>query len=56
MPFRPPSRVALRALLTLALPVIVVQVGLMAMGVVDTIMVGHVSPEALAAVALGNVY
>jgi MATE family multidrug resistance protein len=28
----------------------------MAMGVVDTIMVGHVSPEALAAVALGNVY
>jgi MATE family multidrug resistance protein len=28
----------------------------MAMGVVDTVMVGHVSPEALAAVALGNVY
>jgi MATE family multidrug resistance protein len=56
MPLRPPSAAALRALLTLALPVIVVQVGLMAMGVVDTIMVGHVSPEALAAVALGNVY
>lgn len=46
----------LRALLTLALPVITVQVGLMAMGVVDTIMVGHLSPAALAGVALGNVY
>jgi MATE family multidrug resistance protein len=28
----------------------------MAMGVVDTIMVGHISPQALAAVALGNLY
>lgn len=56
MPFRPPRRADLKALLTLALPVIVVQVGLMAMGVADTIMVGHVSPVALAAVALGNVY
>src|SRR5690606_21795305 len=45
-----------RALLTLALPVIVVQVGLMTMGVVDTVMVGHLSPEALAAVAIGNLY
>jgi len=56
MPFRPPQAADLRALLTLAVPVIVVQVGLMTMGVVDSIMVGHVSPEALAAVALGNVY
>jgi MATE family multidrug resistance protein len=56
MPFRPPPTHALRVLLRLALPVIVVQVGLMAMGVADTVMVGHVSPEALAAVALGNVY
>jgi MATE family multidrug resistance protein len=56
MPFHPPPAAALRGLLALALPVIVVQVGLMAMGVVDTIMVGHLSPEALAAVALGNVY
>jgi len=45
-----------RALLHLALPVVVVQVGIMAMGVVDTIMVGHLSPTALAAVALGNLY
>lgn len=40
----------------LAIPVVVVQVGLMSMGVADTIMVGHVSAAALAAVALGNVY
>ncbi|MDX2261814.1 MAG: MATE family efflux transporter [Gemmatimonadales bacterium] len=31
-------------------------VGMMLMGAVDTIMVGRVSPEALAAVALGNVF
>ena len=45
-----------RALLRLALPVVAVQVGIMAMGVVDTIMVGHLSATALAAVALGNLY
>jgi MATE family multidrug resistance protein len=46
----------LRALGKLALPIVVIQVGLMFMGVVDTIMVGHVSAAALAAVALGNLY
>jgi MATE family multidrug resistance protein len=46
----------LAAMVRLALPVVVVQVGLMAMGVVDTMMVGRVSAEAIAAVALGNVY
>ena len=40
----------------LALPVVTAQVGLMAMGVVDTLMVGRVSATALAAVALGNLY
>lgn len=40
----------------LAVPVVVVQVGMMAMGFTDTVMVGRVSAEALAAVALGNVY
>lgn len=45
-----------RELLTLAFPIVVVQVGLMAMGVVDTIMVGHLSAEALGAVALGTIY
>ena len=42
--------------LALALPVVVVQVGMMAMGVVDTVMVGHYSARDLAAVALGNLY
>ncbi len=45
-----------RQLLSLAAPTVVVQLGLMAMGVADTIMVGRVSAEALAAVALGNLY
>ena len=43
-------------MLDLALPVVIIQVGIMSMGVVDTIMVGHLSPQALAAVALGNLY
>ena len=44
----------MRELLALALPVVVVQVGLMAMGVVDIIIVGHYATLHLAAVALGN--
>ena len=44
------------SLLRLALPIAAVQVGLMFMGVVDTLMVGRVSPAALAAIALGNLY
>lgn len=51
-----PTRAESEALLRLALPVVTVQVGIMAMGVVDTIMVGHLSATALAAVALGNLY
>jgi MATE family multidrug resistance protein len=51
-----PTGAESRALLRLALPVVLVQVGVMAMGVVDTIMVGHLSATALAAVALGNLY
>ncbi len=46
----------IRELASLALPIVIVQVGLMAMGVADTIMVGHLSAEALGAVALGNIY
>jgi MATE family multidrug resistance protein len=42
-------------MLSLAVPVVVAQVGMMLMGVVDTMVVGRVSAEALAAVALGNV-
>ena len=40
----------------LALPIVLAQVGLMLMGVVDTLMVSRVSAQALAAVALGNLY
>src|SRR5215210_6934530 len=51
-----PRRAELRPMLHLAVPVATIHVGLMAMGVVDTIMVGHISAQALAAVALGNLY
>jgi MATE family multidrug resistance protein len=51
-----PTRVDVRDLLRLAIPIVLIQVGMMLLGVVDTIMVGHVSPTALAAVALGNLY
>ena len=51
-----PRRADLREMLQLAVPIVVVQVGLMLMGVVDTIMVGHVSATALASVALGNLF
>lgn len=44
----------LRAVVRLAVPVISVQLGLMLMGVVDTMMLGRVSPAALAAGALGT--
>ncbi|MGH7656816.1 MAG: MATE family efflux transporter, partial [Gemmatimonadales bacterium] len=58
MPFRPfiPAATDLRQTMRLAGPVAFVQVGMMAMGVVDTIMVGHVSAADLASVALGNLY
>jgi multidrug resistance protein, MATE family len=51
-----PRREDLRAMVRLAAPVVIIQVGMMLMGVVDTIMVGHLSAVALAAVALGNLY
>ena len=35
----------LRALSRLAFPIVFIQVGMMFMGVVDTIMVGHLSPQ-----------
>jgi len=44
----------IRAVVRLAIPIVSVQVGLMLMGVVDTIMLGHVSSTELAAGALGN--
>ena len=51
-----PRRADLGRMVRLALPIVAVQVGMMLMGVVDTIMVGRLSAADLAAVALGNVY
>ena len=51
-----PTSSDLRAMLRLAFPVAAVQLGVMAMGVIDTVMVGHLSPTALASAALGNLY
>ncbi len=47
---------ALRTLLGLSIPIVAVSLGMNLMGTVDTLMVGRVSAEALAAVAIGNVY
>jgi len=52
--FTLPHREDLTGMLRLAVPVAFVQVGMMLMGVVDAMVVGRVSAEALAAVALGN--
>lgn len=46
----------LRSTLALALPVIAVEVGLMAMGTVDTMFMGRVSGQAVASVAIGHTY
>lgn len=51
-----PGREEIESLVRLAFPVATVQVGMMAMGVVDTLMVGRVSAVDLAAVALGHIY
>jgi MATE family multidrug resistance protein len=51
-----PKAADLKALLRLAAPLVVVQVGAMMMGVVDTVMVGRLSADALAAVAVANIY
>lgn len=51
-----PTARDLDGLTRLALPVVAVQIGLMAMGVVDTIMVGRVSATDLAAVAMGHLF
>ena len=42
------------ALVRLAVPVVLSELGWMAQGVVDTIMVGRLGPDAIGAVALGN--
>ncbi len=59
MPAKPLSlatRIELRRLAQLALPIVITQVGTMALGVVDTLMVGRLGVTVLAATALGNVW
>jgi MATE family multidrug resistance protein len=51
-----PLRLEIRKLTSLALPVAATQVSTMLMGFVDTLMVGRVSVEALAAVSLANTW
>jgi MATE family multidrug resistance protein len=55
LPFDRPRRSDLEAMTRLAIPVVIVQVGMMLFGVVDTMVVGRLSSQALAAVALGHV-
>ena len=50
-----PSLQDFRQLFALAVPVVFVQLGLMAMGVVDTMIMGRVSANSLAGAAIGNV-
>jgi MATE family multidrug resistance protein len=54
----PPSlhdlRHEFRPMFTLALPVVFAELGWMTMGMVDTLMVGRLSPEAIGAVGLGS--
>ncbi len=51
-----PWRAELRAMASLAAPVVVVQLGLMSFGVVDTMMLGHFSASALAAAGIGHLF
>jgi MATE family multidrug resistance protein len=45
-----------RALTAIAVPVVIVEIGMMLMATVDTVLIGHYSPSAVAAVALGHLY
>jgi MATE family multidrug resistance protein len=54
--FPRPSLQDIRELGKLALPIVLVQVAMMAMGVEDTMIVGHYSVPGLAGVAIGSLY
>lgn len=56
MPQEPPARLRaeMRALLALAIPVVLAELGWMTMTVVDLVMVGRLGPDAIGAVGLGN--
>ncbi|HMB74454.1 MAG TPA: MATE family efflux transporter, partial [Gammaproteobacteria bacterium] len=51
-----PTRQDFTELLRLASPIVSIQLGLTAMGMIDTLMVGQFSAAALGGVALGNLY
>jgi multidrug resistance protein, MATE family len=51
-----PTGGELREMARIAAPIVVVNLGLMAQGTIDTLMLGRVSAEALAAGAVGNLY
>jgi MATE family multidrug resistance protein len=54
MPGSTPRRGELRPMIELALPVVIGELGWMAMGVVDTVMVGRVGADAIGAVSVGR--
>ena len=56
MPSASLIRRELRALVRLAIPTVMAQIGMQAMGFVDMIMVGRLGPDAMAAVALGDLW
>ena len=49
-----PFRRELSTLIRLSVPIALTQIALMAMGVVDTLMLGHVDKEALGSAALAR--
>jgi multidrug resistance protein, MATE family len=51
-----PTGADMRSLIQLALPVVAVEMGMMAMHLVDTLFVGHLSATALAAMSLALIY
>ncbi len=50
----PQIRAELRALLALAIPVVLSEIGWVTMGLVDTVMVGRLGPEAIGAVGIAS--
>ncbi len=50
-----PAKSELRSMIHLAAPLVLAELGWMAMGAIDTMVVGRVSPEAIGAVALGTI-
>src|SRR5712671_2657039 len=55
IPYIASLRQELRPMLRLAAPLVLAELGWMGMGIVDTMMVGRVSAEAIGAVSLGSV-